>query len=91
MLGSYVSKGASVLQLEGTTRELYYYPKNINQVTVVGEDVTPGTAYGLHIHTHTHTHTHKDASHVVLSTQYSTTPHLTTLRVPSLRASHRSV
>jgi hypothetical protein len=31
--------GAKVIQLGGGTRELYYYPKNALQVTIVGEGV----------------------------------------------------
>ena len=34
--------GPVVLQLGGGTRELYYYPKNTLQVTVVGDNVNLG-------------------------------------------------
>jgi hypothetical protein len=42
MLGGFVPKaGGTVVQLGGGTRELYYYPMTVRQVTVVGEDVNP--------------------------------------------------
>ncbi|KXZ56099.1 hypothetical protein GPECTOR_2g981 [Gonium pectorale] len=43
MLSNYVPKGdPRVIQLQGGTRELYYYPKSTVQVTVVGEGVNKG-------------------------------------------------
>ncbi|EFJ45877.1 hypothetical protein VOLCADRAFT_118240 [Volvox carteri f. nagariensis] len=45
MLTNYVPKGEPgprVIQLQGGTRELYYYPKSTVQVTVVGENVNKG-------------------------------------------------
>ncbi|GLC40848.1 hypothetical protein PLESTB_000016200 [Pleodorina starrii] len=45
MLTNYVPKGQPgprVIQLQGGTRELYYYPKSTVQVTVVGENVNKG-------------------------------------------------
>jgi len=35
------SKARYVMQLGGTTKDLYYYPKTIGQVMVVGEDIQP--------------------------------------------------
>jgi hypothetical protein len=35
-------KGATVIQLGGGTRELYYYPKNTMTVINVGENVNKG-------------------------------------------------
>ncbi|GLI68178.1 hypothetical protein VaNZ11_012520, partial [Volvox africanus] len=45
MLSNYVPKGEPgprVIQLQGGTRELYYYPKSTVQVTVVGENINKG-------------------------------------------------
>ncbi|GIL79577.1 hypothetical protein Vretifemale_8899 [Volvox reticuliferus] len=45
MLTNYVPKGEPgprVIQLQGSTRELYYYPKSTLQVTVVGENINKG-------------------------------------------------
>ncbi|GIL52380.1 hypothetical protein Vafri_8267, partial [Volvox africanus] len=45
MLTNYVPKGEPgprVIQLQGGTRELYYYPKSTVQVTVVGENINKG-------------------------------------------------
>jgi hypothetical protein len=38
-------KGATVIQLGGGTRELYYYPKNTMTVINVGENVNKGKNY----------------------------------------------
>jgi hypothetical protein len=44
-------KGATVIQLGGGTRELYYYPKNTMTVINVGENVNKGK---MHMCDNTH-------------------------------------